>query len=66
MPESGLAEQPTGTALEGRILVIDDEEDIRESLEALLTLEGYAVDLAPNGGEGLRKLESREYEPGPA
>ena len=62
MPESGLAEQPTGTALEGRILVIDDEEDIRESLEALLTLEGYAVDLAPNGGEGLRKLESREYD----
>ncbi|HEY1205502.1 MAG: sigma-54 dependent transcriptional regulator [Bryobacteraceae bacterium] len=61
MPESELAEDPT-TALEGRILVVDDEEDIRESLEALLTLEGYAVDLAPNGAEGLRKLESREYD----
>jgi len=46
----------------GRILVVDDEEDIRESLEALLTLEGYAVDLAGNGGEGLRKLEGREYD----
>ncbi len=62
MPESELAEQVTGTALQGRILVIDDEEDIRESLDALLTLEGYAVDLAPNGAEGLRRLESREYD----
>ena len=62
MPESDLAEQVTGTALEGRILVIDDEEDIRESLDALLTLEGYAVDLAPNGAEGLHRLESREYD----
>ena len=32
----------------GHILVIDDEPDIRESLEALLTSEGYRVDLAPN------------------
>ena len=62
MPESDLAEQVTGTALVGRILVIDDEEDIRESLEALLTLEGYAVDLAPNGAEGLHRLESRDYD----
>jgi len=62
MPEPELAEQVTGTAIEGRILVIDDEEDIRETLDALLTLEGYAVDLATNGAEGLHKLESREYD----
>jgi CheY-like chemotaxis protein len=30
-----------------RILIIDDEAAIRESLETLLLLEGYAVDLAP-------------------
>ncbi len=30
----------------GRILVIDDEADIRESLETLLDLEGYTVELA--------------------
>ena len=46
----------------GRILVIDDEIEIRESLEALLDLEGYAVDLAQNAAEGERRLESRAYD----
>ncbi len=45
-----------------RILVIDDEEDIRESLEVLLTMEGFSVELAPNATEGLKKLESAEYD----
>jgi len=46
----------------GRILVIDDEPDIRESLEAFLTLEGYSVELAENGAEGLEKLASGDYD----
>src|SRR5580692_217194 len=46
----------------GRILVVDDEAEIRESLEALLDLEGYQVDLAVNAAEGERKLESRAYD----
>jgi DNA-binding NtrC family response regulator len=62
MPESDAVEEFTDTSPKGRILVVDDEEDIRESLEALLSLEGYAVDLGANGGEGLRKIESREYD----
>src|SRR5215831_6344116 len=46
-----------------RILVIDDEADIRESLDALLTLEGkYVVDLASNATEGIRKMESGSYD----
>ena len=46
----------------GRILVIDDEADIRESLEALLSMEGYSVDLAQNAAEGTRALEARAYD----
>jgi DNA-binding NtrC family response regulator len=46
----------------GRILVIDDEIEIRESLEALLQMEGYEVDLAQNAAEGERRLESRAYD----
>src|SRR5487761_2561478 len=54
----------TGTekSSRGRILVIDDEPDIRESLEALLSLEGYRVDLAFNATEGLKKLETSTYD----
>ncbi len=48
--------------MRNRILVIDDEADIRESLETLLELEGYEVELAFNGTEGERKLESRAYD----
>jgi CheY-like chemotaxis protein len=46
----------------GQILVIDDEADIRESLETLLSLEGYTVSLAQNGGEGLRALETKTFD----
>jgi len=46
----------------GRILVIDDEAEIRESLETLLQLEGYEVDLAQNAAEGERRLEQRAYD----
>jgi DNA-binding NtrC family response regulator len=49
-------------ALRGRILVIDDEADIREGLEFLLTSENYAVELAQNGTEGLQKMENRAYD----
>jgi DNA-binding NtrC family response regulator len=49
--------------LKGKILVIDDELDIREGLSDLLTLEGgYTVDLAHNGTEGLHKLEATSYD----
>lgn len=45
-----------------RILVVDDEVDIRESLELLLTDENYAVDLAENAAMGLQKFESGAYD----
>jgi DNA-binding NtrC family response regulator len=53
---------PTENPSRGRILVIDDEPDIRESLEALLSSENYRVDLAFNATEGLKKLETSTYD----
>src|SRR3989475_851682 len=41
------------TSRNGTILVIDDEEIMREILETLLTREGYEVRLASSGAEGL-------------
>jgi DNA-binding NtrC family response regulator len=46
----------------GRILVVDDEPDIRESLEALLTQENYQVELAANATEGLKRMETGVYD----
>ena len=45
-----------------RILVIDDETDIRESLEMLLTGENYHVDLAENATSGLQRFETGNYD----
>src|SRR3954453_13626403 len=44
------------------ILVIDDEAGIRESLELLLTLEGYQVRMAGDGEQGLRILELENFD----
>jgi DNA-binding NtrC family response regulator len=50
------------SGIKGRILVVDDETDIRESLETLLSIEGYEVDLAQNAADGERRLEQRAYD----
>ena len=44
-----------------RILVIDDDENIRETLKAILVDEGYSVDLAANGNEAIKKTETTAY-----
>src|SRR5437868_13915405 len=46
----------------GRILVIDDEPDIREGLEALLASENYQVELAVNATDGQRRMERSSYD----
>ncbi|MGA2359003.1 MAG: response regulator, partial [Terriglobales bacterium] len=46
----------------GRILIIDDEAEIRESLETLLQLEGYTVVVAGSGGEGLAHIGQRSFD----
>ena len=45
-----------------RILIIDDEAAIRDSLETLLTLEGFRVDLAGDGFAGLDQLTRNTYD----
>lgn len=38
-----------------RILIIDDDDSIRESLDMYLTEEGYDVEVADNGWVGISK-----------
>jgi len=46
----------------GTILVVDDEAEIREGLDALLTSEGFEVSFAETGSSGLQKLEERPFD----
>src|ERR1043165_318380 len=46
----------------GSVLVVDDEEIMREVLETLLSAEGYRVDLAKTGEEGLETYGRRAYD----
>jgi two-component system, OmpR family, response regulator MprA len=41
-----------------KIMVVDDERAVRESLRRALELEGYEIDLAEDGEEALRRLQS--------
>jgi len=41
-----------------KILVIDDEEGIRDTLETILSLDGYDVTTAVNGEEGIKSAEA--------
>src|SRR3954452_4376270 len=52
----------TSPGSRGKVLVIDDEVDIREGLELLLTTEGYQAETAQNGTEGLQKLATNFYD----
>jgi len=43
-----------------RVLVVDDERAVRDSLRRALELEGYEIDLAVDGEAALRALESEQ------
>src|SRR5256886_11566697 len=50
------------TSRNGTILVIDDEEVMREILETLLTREGYDVRVASSGAEGLEMARALPFD----
>src|SRR3954451_17043173 len=50
------------TQAQGCILIIDDEAEIRESLQTLLEFEGYEVETAANGSQVLSKLGDRPFD----
>ena len=62
MPDARRSEERYPVDSRGRVLVVDDEAEIRESLEVLLGSEGYSVDLAQNATEGLLSMNSYAYD----
>jgi two-component system response regulator GlrR len=45
-----------------RILVVEDQDDVRGLLVTALEIEGHDVDEAPNAREGLQCLQKRHYD----
>jgi CheY-like chemotaxis protein/anti-sigma regulatory factor (Ser/Thr protein kinase) len=45
-----------------RILVIEDEEDIRHLLKDILTNAGHEVEIATDGREGIKTFEKNEFD----
>ena len=66
MPEATLpvpaSPKEADAPITGHILIIDDEAGIRESLETLLVLEGFRVDMAPTGEAGLAQISNAPYD----
>jgi two-component system response regulator AtoC len=50
------------TDIRSQILIIDDEENLRHMLSAMLARQGYQADTAENGIEGLQRLREKVYD----
>lgn len=45
-----------------RILIIDDEENMRHMLQTMLTRYGYSISTAKDGAEGLAKIANQQFD----
>jgi two-component system, NtrC family, response regulator AtoC len=51
-----------GEALKKRILVVDDEENLRHMLQVMLQKQGYLVEQAADGAEAVRMASAKDYD----
>src|SRR3974377_2138852 len=51
-----------GSDVKGHVLVVDDEEQIRELLRERLSLEGYACRICPSGDDALTALAQQSFD----
>src|SRR6202047_1534785 len=64
MSEVAVISRPLNTnpSSSGSVLIIDDEAEIRESLQTLLEMEGFAVETADTGEAGLQRLGEQPFD----
>jgi two-component system response regulator MprA len=55
-------EQPSPPPTKKRLLLVDDDQYVRRILAVGLRLEGYEIDQAANGLEGLEKLRAHRAD----
>lgn len=62
-PQVTIESLPVHHAVPGeRILVVDDDEDIRKLHSAILSLEGYEVEMSDNGADALEQLATGRFD----
>lgn len=59
--ERGRVEPGVATAEKGRVLLLDDDPELREIITAFLAENGYKVVPVQNGGEGVREVLASDY-----
>jgi DNA-binding response OmpR family regulator len=52
----------TVDGMDARILLVEDDRDLRATMRAALEADGHAVDDAGSGGQALERLAARRYE----
>lgn len=60
--EGGEVSIPKGNEKVKSVLLVDDEEIMRDVVEMVLKEEGYEVETAANGEEALSKLQKRDFD----
>ena len=49
------------TPVQTEVLVVDDDKHTRDILRLMLISQGFSVEMAENGAEALKRLESRDF-----
>jgi len=45
-----------------RLLIVEDEKILRENLQTMFSEHGYQTEVAPNGGEAIRRLDQDHFD----
>jgi len=61
-PETLAAEHPSGPAVAGNILVVDDEASVRAFVDKILQAQGHTVTMTDNPYQALREMESGSFD----
>jgi CheY-like chemotaxis protein len=60
-PEQAKMQFEPEKAIKGRILVVDDEQTVRDVVKRVLTKEGHKIETADDADEALKKIERKKY-----
>lgn len=62
MPAPASSADATATATAPRVLVVDDDPELRQFLRQELELEGYGCDTAAGGAQALTKIRNQQWD----